>query len=166
MSPKQKMQKALEDLRPLLTTDWHSDGVRVTEAVVAAVGEVLDELRRPRSDWYRVAALLSCKSYLCGAVVEAEPFCEDRDHNEAVLGDGVSVYSLLDGLQFEAAMMANVMPAGMTAYTAQGKCEERYRLDVHSPTMQSIALAERRVHEHCDARADGKEEADESCKPS
>lgn len=154
MAPKQRVQQRLEHLRSLLTTDWKSDAARVTEAVVAALDEVLAEVSKPRSDWHLVAALLSCKSYICGALVDGEPFCEDRDHNEAVLGEGDSVYSILDGLQFRAAMLAHSLPAGMTVYSANGKQEEAYARDGDSPTMRNIALADRRVRERCEADAD------------
>lgn len=149
MTPKQRVAQTLTNLRPLLTTDWQADDARVTDAVVTAVDEALAEIRRPRTNWYAVATLLSCKSYLCGALVEGEPFCEDRDHNELVLGEGGSVYTVLDGAQFAAAMLADVLPAGMTAYTAQGKAEERYPTDDESATMQSIAIAHDRVLRTC-----------------
>lgn len=152
MTAKQTFVQNLEELRAALTTDWQADGVRGTDAVVTAVEEVLTELRKSRSNWYRVATLLTCKSYLCGSMLQGEPFCEDRDHNEAVLGEGVSVYSILDGLQFRAAILAGRMPAGMTAYTADGKEEEDYPRDGDSPTMRNIALADRLVRERCDKR--------------
>ena len=152
MSPKQRMIERLTHLRSLLTTDWESDGVRVTEAVVVAVDEVLADLRQWRTGWYRVATLLTCKSYVCGAMFPGEPFCEDNEHNQSILGEGVSVYSILDGLQFRAAMLAKVMPAGMTAYTAEGKEEERYPRDGDSPTLRKIAIADALVTERCNAR--------------
>lgn len=152
MSPKQRFLSKLTHLRSLLTTNWESDGVRVTEAVVVAVDEVLHELRKSRSDWYLVATLLSCKSYLCGALLPDEPFCEDNPHNQGVLGEGVTVYSILDSLQFKAAMTANVMPAGMTMYSAERKAEERYPRSGDSPTLRSIAIADALVTERCNAR--------------
>ena len=156
MSPKQRMNERLTHLRSLLTTDWHGEGVRVTEAVVTAVDEVLVELRKPRTDWYLVATLLACKSYVCGAMFPDEPFCEDNPHNQGVLGEGVTVYSILDSLQFRAAMLANVMPAGMVAYTVEGKEEERYPRDGDSPTLRNIATADANVTRRCAARESGK----------
>lgn len=152
MTPKQRFIERLEDLRRRLTTDWQSDGVRVTEAVVTAADEVLAELHKPRSDWYLIATLLTSKSYLCGQLLDGEPFCEDNEHNQTVLGEGVTVYSILDGLQFKAAMTANVMPAGMTVYSAEGKAEERYPRNGDSPTLRNIAIADALATERCNAR--------------
>ena len=153
MTPKQKILQTLANPRPLLTTDWQAEGVRVTKAVVIAVDEALAEVRRPRTNWYAVATLLSAKSYLCGAMVEGDPFCEDRLHNELVLGDGRSVYGILDGAQFQAAMLVGVLPSGMTCYTAQGKAEERYPTDGESATMRNIRTAHERVLRDCAARS-------------
>ncbi|MEN6547898.1 MAG: hypothetical protein ABFE07_17820 [Armatimonadia bacterium] len=166
MSPKQRMLDHLERLKLRLTTDWQGEGVRVTEAVVVAVDEVLAELQKPRTDWYLVATLLSFKSYVCGALFPNEPFCEDHEHNQTVLGEGVSVYSILDGLQFRAAMLADVMPAGMTAYTAGGKHEERYPRDEGSPTLRNIAIADALVTRRCRPSTDTAEEGDDGCKSS
>ncbi len=152
MSPKQRFLDRLTHIRSLLTTDWEGDGVRATEAVVTAADEVLAELHKPKSDWYLIATLLSCKSYVCGAAFPGEPFCEDSNHNQSVLGEGVTVYSILDSLQFKAAMTANVMPAGMTMYSAEGKAEERYPRSGDSPTLRSIAIADALVTERCNAR--------------
>lgn len=162
MTPKQRFVERLGELRSGLTTDWQGEGVRVTEAVVLAVDEVLAELHKPRSDWYVIATLLTAKSYLCGALLPDEPFCEDRGHNEQVLGEGVSVYSTLDGLQFRAATFANVMPAGMVAYTAAGKEEELYPRDGDSPTMRSIAVAERLVRRRHDGPSAEAEDGDQA----
>lgn len=156
MSPKQRFLERLTHLRSLLTTDWEDDGVRVTEAVVTAADELVAELHKPKSDWYLIATLLTCKSYVCGAAFPGEPFCEDNEHNQTVLGEGVTVYSILDGLQFRAAMLARVMPAGMTVYTAEGKDEERYPRDGDSPTLRNIAIADANVTRRCAARESGK----------
>lgn len=164
MSPKHRFVDRLTHLRSMLTTNWESEGVRVTEAVVVAVGEVLAELRKPRSNWYVTATLLSFKSYVCGTAFPGEPFCEDSNHNQTVLGEGVTVYSILDGLQFRAAMLANVMPAGMVAYTAEGKEEERYPHDGNSPTLRNIAIADALVTERCEARNGTGGEGDDQCK--
>lgn len=165
MTPKQRFIERLEDLRSRLTTDWQGDGVRVTEAVAIAVDEVLAELHRSRSNWYLIATLLSSKSYLCGALVEEEPFCEDLENNREVVGEGVSVYTIMDGLQFRAALLAGVMPAGMTAYTAAGKEEEQYPHDGDSHTMRNIAIADRRVSERHDGPTAAAEDGDLRCKP-
>lgn len=158
MSPKQRSLERLTQLRSLLTTDWHGEGVRVTEAVVTAADEVLAKLHKPKSDWYLITTLLSSKSYLCGQLLDEEPFCEDNEHNQTVLGEGVTVYSILDGLQFRAAMLAKVMPAGTTAYTSAGKEEEAYPRDGDSPTLRDIAIADASVTRRCAARASDKGE--------
>ena len=133
----------LRDLRERLTTDWSAPGLRVTEPVVAAVDEALAELERPDARWPVVATLLRVKSYVCGGRTPKEPFCEDSDHNDSM---GTSVYSVLDDLQFRAAMAAGQMPAGMTVYHADGSAYSE-PLDTtlaDSPTIRLMDACSRR----------------------
>jgi len=134
----------LRDLRERLTTDWSAPGMRVTEPVVAAVDEALAELERPDARWPVLATLLRLKCYLCGGQAKGEPFCEDADHNDSAVG--VSVYSVLDGLQSRAAMAAGMMPAGMTVCHADGSVRSE-PLDttlVESPTVGLMEVCDRR----------------------
>ncbi len=133
----------LRGLRERLTTEWSAPGLRVTQAVVAAVDEVIAELEWSGTRWPVVATLLRVKSYLCGAMAKREPFCEDASHNDSV---GVSVYPTLDGLQFGAAMAAGQMPAGMTVYHSDGTSYSE-PLDAtltNSPTLRRMAACDRR----------------------
>jgi len=111
---------------------------------VAAVDEALAELERPDVRWPVLATLLRVKSYVCGGRAKGEPFCEDSDHNDSVVG--ASVYSVLDGLQFRAAMAAGMMPAGMAVFHADGSVRSE-PLDttlVESPTIGLMEACDRR----------------------
>ena len=143
--PTDKAQFAAElrALREQLTTDWSGSGLRVTPPVVAAVDETLAELEWSGTRWPLVATLLRVKSYLCGGMVRGEPFCEDDGHNGSV---GISVYSVLDDLQFRAAMAAGMVPAGMTVFHADGSTYSE-PLDTtlaNSPTIRLMDACSRR----------------------
>jgi hypothetical protein len=145
----------LRDLRERLTTDWSAPGLRVTESVVAAVDETLAELDRSGTRWPLVATLLRVKSYICGGRAPKEPFREDADHNDSV---GTSVYSVLDDLQFRAAMAAGMMPAGMTVYHADGSSYSE-PLDTtlaDSPTIRLMDACSRRYARRRAARERGR----------
>ena len=134
----------LRALRQRLTVDWSAPGLRVTPPVVVAVDEALAELERPKVRWSVVATLLRAKSHLCGQEMPGEPFAEDAVHNEST--GGASVYAVLDGLQFTAAMAADMLPAGMAVMYSDGSAAEE-RLDAtvtDSPTVRLMAAIEHR----------------------
>jgi hypothetical protein len=133
-----------------LTTNPEQGGWLVSPALKQAVQEAVSVA--VTGDWARLAAILRVKSYVCGlhAVPPddyGEPFWEDVSRH----GEGErDLCSLLDSLQFIAAMAAGVIPGGMSVYgVKEGGGIKRSEAPPHSPEDPSPTIA---LMRECDAR--------------
>ena len=112
----QIVARKLQIILNRMVTNPEQGGCLVSPALKEAVQEAIAVALT--GDWGRLAALLRVKSYVCGVQglppnEFEEPFWEDTSR----FGDDQpTVYSLLDGLQFRAAMRAEVIPSGITVY--------------------------------------------------
>jgi hypothetical protein len=146
-----RMKTELESLRSRMTTVPSAPGVRVSAELIQAVDDALTAVRR--KDWGLLARVLAVKSYLVEGLAEdgEHRFREDGATSVAVLGG--TVYSLLDGLQFEAALNADVLPAGMTAFVANGdgtiRKEEAEVGGDELPTLALIRQEDEAIRRRC-----------------
>lgn len=112
---KRMFAEAISDLLSSVCVTPQPGRTLVSQPLHDAIREIEAEVAKGRTNWSVVAALTGTKSYICGARPEDETehhfWAEERE-------DDVSVYMILDGLHFRAAMKANVMPSGLSAYCA------------------------------------------------
>lgn len=121
----------------------------VSQPLHDAIGEIQDEVDKARTNWHLTAALTGVKSHIVsiepGRTVGAPFWAEERAEDEP------SVYAILDGLHFRAAMRANVMPSGLSAYvaTTDGIRVQHGEVDTDasptSPTLRLIAEERTRI---------------------
>ena len=145
-----RMGREVENLRSRAVSPSFP-GVRVSYDVLQAIEDALVAVKR--KDWSLLSRVLAVKSYMVGELApdDEHHFREDHSHNEEVLGE--SVYSLLDGLQFEAAMNADVLPAGTTAFIANGdgtiRKEEAEVGGDELPTLALIRQEDEAIRRRC-----------------
>ena len=146
--------RELYGLRGKLTADPNGAGWRVTQTVVAAVGEVI--WAAEAQNWPLVAQLLAVKAHIYPTLdVGPLAFGEDRFHNKAT-EDG-DVCGCLGTLHSQVAIALGEMPASMTALHSdstaiQSRLEEG-NAESESPTLRRMAAEMARIREKVEQEA-------------
>lgn len=145
---KRMFAEAISDLLSSVCVSPQPSRILISQPLHDAIREIEAEVTKAHTNWHLVAALTGTKSYICtldqGRTV-ADPFwAEERE-------DDVSVYMILDGLHFRAAMKADVLPSGISVFgrTADGIRVRHGEVDTNaspaSPTLRLIAEERARI---------------------
>jgi len=123
----------------------------LTKAVISKeLKDAVIELKAAiEAENYSLAADLSVvKSFVC---IRMNPkssrshFCEDAETNDRVLGN--NVYSILDGMHFDLAMVTHTQPSGIVVVSGNG-IEQRKLANPTSPTLSLIVKEQKAIKKH------------------
>lgn len=146
---KQRFRRDVSYLLASISVDPERGHILVSQPLHDAIREIEAEVNSPRTNWHLVAALTGAKSYI--VTVPHGRSCDDPFWAEERADDEPSIYGILDGLHFRAAMRANVLPSGMSVFggTAEGIDVRHGEVDTQaapaSPTLRLVAEERARI---------------------
>ncbi|MEN6643993.1 MAG: hypothetical protein ABFE08_16270 [Armatimonadia bacterium] len=146
---KQRFRRDVSDLLASISVDPEPRRTLVSWPLFDALVEIEAEVNSPRTNWHLVAALTGAKSYI--VTVPYGRSCDDPFWAEERADDEPSIYGILDGLHFRAAMRVGVLASGLSVFggTADGVEIRHGEVDTQaspgSPTLRLIAAERARI---------------------
>jgi hypothetical protein len=120
--------------------------VLVSNPLHAAIKEIIAACKK--GECHLAHKLLGVKSLICSAKIRGEAFWEKGN------GTGISLYTTLDSMEFEASMALNKIPRGIVCVTSCGMVSAEDPTDpLESPTLKLIIETFERNKKEAYARA-------------